>query len=70
MENLSYITRPLLGPASPGSLYETFPLLPARPSYLRVVPKYSRPLRRLSILQNTEALSSVYSFFEPFACRK
>jgi len=70
MENLSYVSRPLLGPASPGSLYETFQPLPARSSYLRVVPKYSRPPRSLSILQNTEGLLSVYSFIEPFACRK
>ena len=70
MENLSYVTRPLSGPASPGSLYEIFPPLPGRSSYLRVAPTYFRPPRSLSILQNTEALSSVYSFLEPFACRK
>jgi len=67
MENLSYITRPLSGPASPGSLYETFPPLPAHCSYLPVALKSSCPPRTLSILQNTKALSLVYSFLEPFA---
>jgi len=70
MENLSYVTRPLSAPASPGSLYETFPPLPARSAYLQVVPKYSRPPRTLSISQKTVGLSSVDSFLEPFACRK
>ena len=70
MENLSYVTRPLSGPASLGFLYETFPPLPARSWYVRVVPMYSRPPRSLSILQSTEALSSVYYFLQPFACRK
>jgi len=70
MENLSYVTRPLSGPASPGSLYESFPPLLARSSYLLVVPKYYRTPRSLSIFQSTEALSQVYSFLEPFACRR
>jgi len=69
MENLSYVTRPLAGPASPCFLYETFPPLPAGSAYLRVVPKYSRPPPTLSILQNTEALLWFYSFLEPFAWR-
>jgi len=70
MENLSCVTRPLLGPACLGSLYETFPPLPARSPYLRVAPKYSRPPRSLSILQNTKAISEVCSFLEPLGCRK
>jgi len=70
MENLSYVTGPLAGRALPGGLYETFPPLPARSSYLRVVHKYSHPLPSLSIAPNTEALLSAYSFLEPFACRK
>ena len=70
MENLSYVTRPLLGPAFPDSLYETFPPLPACSSYLQVAPNYYCPPRSLSILKNTEALSSVYSFLKPFACRR
>jgi len=69
MENLSYVTRPLPGPASPDSLYQTFPPILAHSSSLPVVPKYFHPPRSLSILQSTEALSSVYSFLEPFACR-
>jgi len=67
MENLSYVTGRLSGPASPGFLSETFPPLLQGSSYLRVVPKYSHPPRTLSISQNTEALSSAYSFVEPFA---
>jgi len=70
MENLSYVTRPLLAPASPGFLYETFPPLPARSPYPRGVPTYFHPPRRLSISQSTEARLSVYSFLEPFVCRK
>ena len=70
MENLSYVTRRLSGPATPGSLYETFPPLPPPCSYLRVVPTHSRPPLSLSILKNTEALSSVYSFLEPLAYKK
>jgi len=66
MENLSYVTRPLPGSASPDFLYEIFPPLAARSSSPDGVPKYFHPLRSLSISQNTEALSSVSSFVEPF----
>ena len=70
MENLSYVTRPLSGTASPGFLYETFPPLLPRSSYLLVVHKYFHPPLSPSISQNSEALSSVYSFLEPFAWAK
>jgi len=43
-----YVTRPLVGPAFPGFLYETIPPLPAQSSYLRVVPKDSHPPHSLS----------------------
>jgi len=56
MENLFYVTKPLLGPASPDSPYETFPPLPAHSSYLRGVPKYSHASRSPSILQKVPKL--------------
>ena len=58
MENLSYVTRPLAGPPSPSFLYETFPPLPARSSYLRVPSKYFHLAPSVAIRQNTKALSS------------
>jgi len=70
MENLSYVTRPLSGPASPDFLYETVPPLPARSPYLPVVPLYFHLPHSLSILRNTEALSMLHSFLEPFVYRK
>jgi len=70
MENLSYVTRPLAGPASLCFLYETCAPHPARSSYLRVPPKYVLPPGSLSSSQNIEVVSSVYSFLEPFLCRK
>jgi len=70
MGNLSYITRPLLGSVSPDFLYETFPPVPARSSYLRVAHKYSHPLGSLFIWQNTEVLSSPFSFLAPFASKE
>jgi len=70
MGNLSYVTLPLLGSLSPDFLYEPFPPLPARSSYLRVAPKYSYPPGSLLISQSTEVLSLSYSFLAPFAFKK
>jgi len=67
MENLAYDLRPLPCPAFPRSLYETFSPLAWRFACLQGAPMYCPPPDSLSISQNTEALSSVYSFPEPSA---